>query len=310
MSKKTLLIISFFLFYYLSAYSLVCDNKSSTCDAFNNPPRLNVGEIYSITMGSLNPGTPIVLIHGAGHNLKYFKSLAIRLSLAHKVILIDLRGHGRTKAIGTNYSAEVLSLDIYEKLKALKIAKAHFIGHSFGAKVVAQFAAKYPQMTDNVVFIDMEFIARTAFVVSDLEKMLNEGTLLEKKIPSVFNNYDEAMKTLSPFYGEMTPYKLQNDAYLDAQGIHILFNPSVDFYFFGYQMNLEDQTAVIKNIRSPVLLVAGTVGSAISKKGLDHAIANIKNLEVKKIEGAGHAPHMTHLEEFLKVINLFILANE
>ncbi|MBK8628033.1 MAG: alpha/beta hydrolase [Saprospiraceae bacterium] len=85
----------------------------------------------------------VVFVHGAGgSSAVWFKQLkAFRIHF--NVLLIDLRGHGKSVNLSestqhSNYSFELIAKDIIEVLDHLKIAEAHFIGVSLGTLIIRQ----------------------------------------------------------------------------------------------------------------------------------------------------------------------------
>jgi pimeloyl-ACP methyl ester carboxylesterase len=85
----------------------------------------------------------VVFVHGAGgSSAVWFKQLkAFRTHF--NVLLIDLRGHGKSahlseEILKTNYSFELIAKDIIEVLDHVNIPKAHFIGVSLGTLIIRQ----------------------------------------------------------------------------------------------------------------------------------------------------------------------------
>jgi len=94
-------------------------------------------------------GEPVVLLHGYTSDLEdqWIESGVLReLSRDHRVIAFDARGHGRSgkphdpKA----YGAE-MALDVGRLLDHLGIEKAHVVGYSMGAHIVAQLLTLHPE---------------------------------------------------------------------------------------------------------------------------------------------------------------------
>ena len=92
-------------------------------------------------------GEPVVLVHGFSqtHEAWFETPLYEDLVRDHKVIAVDLRGHGRSSkphdpmSYGPNLQADLISL-----LDHLKIDKAHFVGFSLGASVVGDLLLLTP----------------------------------------------------------------------------------------------------------------------------------------------------------------------
>ncbi len=86
----------------------------------------------------------VVFIHGAGGSSAiWFKQLkAFRMHF--NLLLIDLRGHGKSAEINSNesnqseYSFEMIASDIIRVIDHLKLPPAHFIGVSLGTIIIRQ----------------------------------------------------------------------------------------------------------------------------------------------------------------------------
>jgi pimeloyl-ACP methyl ester carboxylesterase len=94
-------------------------------------------------------GEPLVYIHAAlGHaGLNSFPELAVR----HLVIKVDLQAHGRTSDIPERpLSIGQYAEDVVAVLKHLGIAKADFLGQSFGGATAVMIAVRYPALVSRV----------------------------------------------------------------------------------------------------------------------------------------------------------------
>jgi pimeloyl-ACP methyl ester carboxylesterase len=84
----------------------------------------------------------VVFIHGAGGSSSiWFKQLRA-FSKSLNVLLIDLRGHGKSKNTtnSKNYTFREISHEVVDVLDALKIYNAHFVGISLGTIVIRDVA--------------------------------------------------------------------------------------------------------------------------------------------------------------------------
>jgi pimeloyl-ACP methyl ester carboxylesterase len=101
--------------------------------------------IHYIDQGA---GVPIVLVHGRGGSLQGWIDNGVLPNLAkdYRVIAFDLRGHGLSAKPHTQqqYGKEMAS-DIVRLMDHLGIDKAHIIGYSLGANIVAQLLVLHPE---------------------------------------------------------------------------------------------------------------------------------------------------------------------
>ncbi|MBY5991848.1 alpha/beta fold hydrolase [Ferrimonas balearica] len=98
----------------------------------------------------------VVMVHGAGGSSNiWFKQLkAYRAEF--NVLLLDLRGHGASKAIVKNliegqYCFRSVTKDVVELLDHLKIRSAHFVGISLGTIIIRTLAELEPQRVKTMV---------------------------------------------------------------------------------------------------------------------------------------------------------------
>jgi pimeloyl-ACP methyl ester carboxylesterase len=114
---------------------------------------------------------PLVLIHGGGSTIETsFGILLPLLAPNHKVIAVELQGHGRTSDRNTPESFEQDADDVAALLKHLKVAKANIIGFSNGGTTTLQFAMRHPQLTNKLVVMSGAY-KREGFITSFFDFM-------------------------------------------------------------------------------------------------------------------------------------------
>ena len=98
----------------------------------------------------------ITFVHGAGGSSTiWFKQIKY-FSQYYNLLLLDLRGHGKSKAIPLNpfnkkYTFNSITFDILEVLDKEKIKKSHFVGISLGTILIRNFAEKYPSRVKSLI---------------------------------------------------------------------------------------------------------------------------------------------------------------
>ncbi len=97
----------------------------------------------------------VTFVHGAGGSSNiWFKQLR-DFKKDFNVLLIDLRGHGKSKLPIyeklKQYSFDVIGNDVIEVLDFLKIKSSHFIGISLGTIVIREITERFPERIDSVV---------------------------------------------------------------------------------------------------------------------------------------------------------------
>jgi pimeloyl-ACP methyl ester carboxylesterase len=100
------------------------------------------------------PGTPIVLIHCYTCSMNWWDDLAPLLERDHRVIRVDLLGHGGSDKPSAGYSIDDQATAVAEALAKLGVLNATVVGHSLGGSVVTALAQQSPQLASRVVIID------------------------------------------------------------------------------------------------------------------------------------------------------------
>jgi pimeloyl-ACP methyl ester carboxylesterase len=98
----------------------------------------------------LGSGTPVLLIAGIASDGASWQPLVPHLADRHRLILIDNRGAGRSKAEGP-LALEDMAGDCAALLDRLEIAKADVVGHSMGGMLGLLLAATHPDRVHRLV---------------------------------------------------------------------------------------------------------------------------------------------------------------
>jgi pimeloyl-ACP methyl ester carboxylesterase len=105
-----------------------------------------------IDMGD-RQGPPVVLIHGYTDNARDWVPLIPYLSGKFRLIVVDIRGHGRSDKPECCYARIDFAYDIKLLLDALHIARADVVGHSLGSMITQVLAEEWPQRVRKVVLV-------------------------------------------------------------------------------------------------------------------------------------------------------------
>ena len=136
----------------------------------------------------------VVLVHGWGGDHTYLDLQQAHLRGKHRVVNVDLRGHGASDSPQDDYTMELYADDLAWLCQELGLLRPLVIGHSMGGMATLQLAAKYPQAPSAIVMIDSLVLPSQALMDSFAplrEAMLGEGyatafqqTILSLLLPS------------------------------------------------------------------------------------------------------------------------------
>lgn len=101
---------------------------------------------------------PILLLHGLLGSGANWHGIARRLAGRHRVLVPDLRGHGRSPA-GEGISYPAMAADLVELLGTQGIDRATVIGHSMGGKAAMWLALTSPGRVAGLGVVDIAPVA-------------------------------------------------------------------------------------------------------------------------------------------------------
>lgn len=96
-------------------------------------------------------GRSIVFVHGLGLTNEVWLPQIRELQKTHRVLAIDIRGHGDSSEGVEGYSPALFAEDINAVLTELDLTDAILVGHSLGGCTIGQFVVDHPNNRDTRV---------------------------------------------------------------------------------------------------------------------------------------------------------------
>ena len=222
----------------------------------------------------------IVIVHGATFgSLAYEEYVNVFLENNYRVITYDQYGRGYSDRVHTNVSIELMEKQLKELIKHCEIEDIILYGVSFGAAVVAKYAANNPE---NISFIGYQVpVINSANVpLLSIVKIPLYGDLLSRGflVPGVLKRIEE--------YEDLMSKKLL-DHYIgqfEVKGTESFFKK----FFLGNAMGdrLNDHN-IIGSKSIPSYFAYAEDDDEIDSQLVEEAIENYNNPIVKKYSG-GH----------------------
>ncbi|MDP9394178.1 MAG: alpha/beta hydrolase [Actinomycetota bacterium] len=119
------------------------------------PPPPDVETVVETTDGALlrvvewggRPGRTVVLLHGITATLEdWLPVVAHLLGAGHRVVAVDLRGHGGSTLGRDRVSTGRLASDVADVLEARDLQEVVLAGHSLGGYVALALAVSHPEV--------------------------------------------------------------------------------------------------------------------------------------------------------------------
>ncbi len=99
-------------------------------------------------------GPPMVLVHGWTCDGSDWSWQIPAFREQHRVITVDLRGHGRSEVTEGGYSPEQFAEDVAGLLQEMGTGPVVAMGHSLGGQIVMVLAARHPDLVRAIVPVD------------------------------------------------------------------------------------------------------------------------------------------------------------
>jgi pimeloyl-ACP methyl ester carboxylesterase len=99
-------------------------------------------------------GDPIIFIHGYTATLESMVGVANALPPTYRKVALDARGFGRSTKFGdpSRFGQNMVD-DVVRLMDHLQIQRAHLVGHSMGALIAANVAARYPARVTSAALV-------------------------------------------------------------------------------------------------------------------------------------------------------------
>lgn len=116
--------------------------------------KINGVELYYAIYGK---GRPVILLHPGLGNGDYWANQVGPLSQDYQVIVVDLRGHGRSTGSDQPLTYELMADDVVRLIKTLNIKQPVIVGWGDGAVVGLEMAMRYPKRIGKLVAFGLTY---------------------------------------------------------------------------------------------------------------------------------------------------------
>jgi pimeloyl-ACP methyl ester carboxylesterase len=96
----------------------------------------------------------LVFVHGWSCDARYWRAQLPHFSKNHRVVLLDLAGHGHSGSTRPQYSMKAFGEDVQAVVEATDSRRVILIGHSMGGSVIAEAAKLMPNRVIGLIGID------------------------------------------------------------------------------------------------------------------------------------------------------------
>ncbi len=236
-------------------------------------------------------GKPALFLHGFLEDLSMWQKVTAPFEKTHRVISLDLLGHGKTGNLGYIHSMETQTEMVKFLLNKLEINKCTLIGHSMGGYIALAFAELYPEQVSGLCLMNSTAFADTPEKKINRDRGIiavkkNHRILVRTAIPNLFSQ--ENRSVFSNEILEITEKALQ----MSQQGIIAALDG---------MKNRKDRTHLLEKNDYPILMIIGKKDPALDYQSsvLQASFGSVE----KVVFQDGHMSHIENEQELIKTLS-------
>jgi len=249
-------------------------------------------------------GEPLVLVHGSWGDHHNWDAVVPELAKHFRVITYDRRGHSQTERPPGQGKVREDVADLAALVNHLKIVPANIAGNSFGAIITLKLASENPDLFKTMLIHEpplvsllegntktkpvLDMVAERIRAVADL--------LVQGKNDKAAELFMETI-AFGPGTWKTLPLRVQQT---------FIFNAPTWLDEIQDEESLRIDLSKLHNFPHAVLLSEGDKSAPFFPAIIDIIAAALPGAQRKTFAGAGHVPHLSHPQDYLKTVLEFI----
>jgi pimeloyl-ACP methyl ester carboxylesterase len=296
---KAVLVILVLIAVALVANTLIVDSRTRPAMA-RSGGRIIETPVVAANVAEAGTGPAVVMIHGFGAAIDWWDEIAPALATDHRVIRIDLIGHGGTAAPASGYTIPRQAELVAAVLDRLGIDRVTVIGHSMGGEVAIALAERNPARIAAVILIDSPPTAETTFtIMTDAAMTSVLGELL-----SHFETDNAIRRGLAQGFAAGFPVPEKFVADLKQLTYTAFRSAHEDSIVYRTSKPTNQRLAALAPV-PPLLALTGTEDAIVPPEHAKY-FAEVPGAKIVMIEGSGHSPMVEKPAKTLELIRSFL----
>ena len=230
-------------------------------------------------------GSVVVLLHGFLENKEMWHEIIPVISKKHRVITIDLLGHGKSDNLNYVHTMEEQAAMVKTLLQHLKLRRVTLIGHSLGGYIALAFAELFSENTKGIVLMNSTALPDSLEKKKNREHAIalvkkNKDIFIKMAIPNLFSPESRVLfKTKIDAIKKDALKTTQQGIIASLEGMKIR----------------KDRSAVLQDTSFKKMMIIGKEDPILNFNNL---IAQTKDTNTKlAIFDKGHMSHVENLTE-------------
>ena len=256
-------------------------------------------QVRGIEIGydEVGSGTPVVLLHGFPFNRTMWDEQFEALRVRHRVIALDLRGHGETSVATEPATMEEMAKDVAALMEKINVSRAAVCGLSMGGYVALALYRMFPLRARALVLAD------TRPGADSEEARDNREVQAAKALKEGMAGIADAMlpKLLSPKTVAKNPAVVAQ-----VREMIVKTKPEGATAAQRGMAQRRDQTSFLSRIVCPTLIMVGREDMITPLADSELMHHEIGGSRLVVIEDAGHVSNLEQPENFNRALTKFL----
>lgn len=246
-------------------------------------------------------GPPLVLVHGSWGDHHNWGRVVPALAQSCRVLVYDRRGHSQSERPASQGSIEEDVADLAALLREQAFVPGHVAGNSFGAAIALRLAVTQPELFASLTVHEPPLMA-----------LLQGGPLF----PAFIDRVGKVIAALRQEQWEEGARRFVETIAFGPGAWDTLPQETRDMFVYNAPTFLDESNEPsslapvgfdrLPSFPHPVLVTDGPQGPPFFAPVLQQVADALPQAERHTFREAGHVPHITHPDEYVKVVSAFI----
>lgn len=237
---------------------------------------VDVGDLAMAYVDIAGDGPPLLLVHGFTDTSRSFSLLAPHLA-GRRLIMPDLRGHGASQTGTSRFRPADFADDLAGLTEKLQLERPVVVGHSLGAMVAIEMAARHGGLVGELVLLAGTL---KADIAADHPMVTGVEALRDPISPThPFYDYWHACRSDVP-----RPFLVK--AAQEASAM-----PAALWRAILEQIRHADLTQTVRPVNKRALVVGGACDPLFGDAHQQALVQALADAFFVRVEGCGHNPH-------------------
>lgn len=232
-------------------------------------------------MDDLGAGPVVLLAHGMWCDAGMFTRLSTELARDHRVLVPDLRGHGRSDVPSEPWTIADLAGDLHSMVEQLGVGRFTLVGFSMGGMAAAEYAIRHADRLNGLALIGTSAAAEELFRVAEIRTL---ARIIKLTGPPRFLAHEASRSAFSPEFRKTNPGEVKRwESVVQSMSGPALIQA---LRAVAGRASLLDR---LGEVPTPTLIITGAADKVLRPRWSDAMHRQLPRSRLVTYPGVGHA---------------------